>query len=229
MRDTEVITDLVNRMTATNYDFIAGRAVWAPSLLEQLGAAVGASTGGSGSNGSSSIASERSAFNASAFALYEDITGRIATLYHQATERTPTPDPQKNLIDWLREFHNADTRGEITDKQRRTARTRLAHFVERVTDFFDPPTVKEIIGKCPECGERYWPIDREGTRIATLYIAVTPGRELRAICHWCAESWTGSDELEDLYVEIAGELWEKEIRRKLARWRRLCASFSLTA
>lgn len=223
-----MLVELANRLTSTNYDFIAGRAVSAPSLLTQLQGAIGASTGSAGGGGSS-LANERSALNVGAFVLYQDITGRIATLYQQVTGLPPTPDPARNLMAWLDDFTLADTRGEISDRQLRTARQRLANFVEQITSLLDPPKVIEIIGSCPNCEERYWPIDREGTRIAALYVAVSPGRELRALCHWCGEAWTGADELEDLNFSLSAEPWEKKIRAKLAHWRTLCATFSSTA
>lgn len=226
------ITRLVDQLTRVRFDFIAGRSVHAPALLDELRDAASASIGGSGSSGSSAP-NERTALNVAAFTMLEDITGRIAEMYASSDEprRMPSKDPKENLRGWLDAFERDDRLGEVNPTQVRVQRQRLASFVERISDLSDPPIVKELTGSCPvqDCGERYWTLDREGTRTSTLYVQVRPGLPLAARCHWCGSTWVGETALGDLAVELSGDDWEKNLRRKLAHWRSLCASFSPTA
>ena len=226
------ITRLVDQLTRVRYDFIAGRSVHAPALLDELRATATASIGGSGSSGASAP-NERTALNVAAFTMLEDITGRIAEMYASSAEprRTPTKDAKENLRGWFAAFERDDRLGELNAAQIRVQRQRLASFVERISDLSDPPVVKEITGACPveDCGERYWTLDREGTRTSTLYVQLRPDAPITARCHWCGTAWTGAAELEQLAWDLGADPWEKKIRQKLARWRSLCASFSPTA
>jgi hypothetical protein len=232
MSTMDDIRKLVGSLTFVRFDFIGGHPVQAPALLDELRDAASASVGGSGSSGSSAP-NERTALNIAAFTMYEDITGRIGEMYASSAEQRlrPTKDPKHNLRGWLDAFEHDERLGEVNATQLRVQRQRLASFVERITDLSDPPSVKEITGSCPviDCGERYWTIDREGTRTSTLYVQIRPGQALTARCHWCGSTWTGETQLEDLAVELSADEWEKNVRRKLAHWRALCASFSPTA
>jgi len=150
-------------------------------------------------------AGERNVINLAAFELYEDLDGRIASLYVMATDLPSLGRPEANLIGWHRAFRGAWLRREITEAQELLALTRLGSWVRRIEDLFEPPVVKELLAPCPVCGMR-WKLDRDGTRHSTLYAQYRPGSVVEAGCRACNTRWLGDAMLVSLAKAIEAEV-----------------------
>jgi len=204
----QTISQLVDTLVADHQEFDGGVLRTEQALLTRLREAVSASTGGSGSSGSSSLPSERTALNAGAFALWEDITGRIASMVESATDERSVKDPRRNLRRWLREWKEQVALGDIREQQELRQAGVLTRMIERIRDLFDPPTVKEFPGVCPSCRGRWWFTNtKEGARTSVLHCILRPGEPVKVSCYDCGEHWEGEREL--MRLSLVLELWPR--------------------
>jgi len=203
------ISQLVTVLVSDHDEFVGGVLRTEEALLGRLRDAVTSSTGGSGSSGTSSLASERTTLNDGAFALWEDITGRIASMLESATEgEKATKDPRRNLRRWLKAWQEAVKLEEVTETQELHQAGMLTRMIERIRDLFDPPTVKEIMGTCPSCRQRWWFTSaRHGTRTSVMHSVLRTGYPVVVSCYDCGEHWTGEHELARLGLVLA--LWPR--------------------
>jgi len=188
------IAKLVQELAVYTSD---GDRMGAP-LLVQLQEAMLANVGRT--KGGASSQSERIGFDADTYELREDITGRIATLFHQVTELKPSRSARFNLLAWANEFTAAEEWGEITEAQRQVAEEALTHMVRRIRRHFDRPVMTEITAPCPRCGVR-WVVKGTGeqqVRTSTLWSTVETGQEIVIDCANCEASWVGDDQVERL-------------------------------
>jgi len=196
------IQQLVEILADEHLGWVDGHMKRRDALLVQLRSAVGSSSGGTASG--RTMASQHSALNLGAFEAWEDISGRIASMFHQATDQRPGDDATENLRAWLKVWDLADRRGELGEVQIDTQRRRLTAMVERIQNLLDPPRVKEIQAHCPnpDCGERWWYTDtRFGDRTSALYVRYRTDEPLALRCHWCESEW-GEHELDDIMQMI---------------------------
>lgn len=198
------IGDLVDRLARRHEGRVwyeddgqpATRITLIEPLLAELRAAIHSNTGQTHSG--HSAVNERNAFNLRAFALYEDIDGRIASMFASATDAKPTQSPEDNLTGWFDALRIAYAEGEIVEAQLALAWERLTDMVERIVDMFDPPVTKEILGPCPKCGERYATNRDEDTRVSAVYAQYRRGGHVEAVCRRCAAHWAGETQLLEL-------------------------------
>jgi hypothetical protein len=172
------------------------RTAWKEPLLAELRAAIHSSTGQTHSG--HSAVNERSVLNVQAFTLYEDIAGRIASMYASTTNARPDPTPETNLTDWFDAFAAARAAGENVETQGALAWERLTKMVDRIADMFDPPVTKEILGACPVCGDRYAPNHVDDTRVSAVYAQYRRGGHVQAQCRSCGADWYGESRLVEL-------------------------------
>jgi hypothetical protein len=174
----------------------ATRRAWKEPLLAELRAAIHSSTGQTHSG--HSAVNERSVLNVQAFTLYEDIAGRIASMYASATNARPDPTPETNLTEWFDTFEAAHAAGENVETQGALAWERLANMVDRIVDMFDPPVTKEILGACPVCGDRYARNHADDTRVSAVCAQYRRGGHVQARCRSCGTDWYGESRLVEL-------------------------------
>ena len=174
----------------------ATRIAWKEPLLVELRTAIHSSTGQTHSG--HSAANERSSLNLQAFTMYEDIAGRIASMYASATDQRPDQSPEQNLTDWFDVFAAAHATGEVIETQMAVAWERLTNMIDRIVDLFDPPITKEILGPCPVCGARYAPNLADDTRVSAVYAQYRRGGHVQAQCRSCGEDWFGESRLVEL-------------------------------
>lgn len=200
MMTIDVLEELVARLALRHHDPTTGRLV--EPMLEQVREAISPNIGRTHSGHSGSA--ERAPFDLEAFMLYEDIEGRIASLWLMATETGKLRgSPEKNLQAWFTAFDAAWVRNEISEAQLLLALSRIGGFISRIENYFDPASMSEILAPCPEagCGERYW-LDRAGNRQSALIVVYRPGRELVGRCRCCAQEWHGDAQLVQLAKAI---------------------------
>jgi hypothetical protein len=174
----------------------ATRVAWKEPLLAELRTAIHSSTGQTHSG--HSAANERSTLNMQAFTLYEDISGRIASMFASATDARPDPLPEINLTDWFDTFAAAHAAGDVIETQMALAWERLTNMIDRIADMFDPPVTKEILGDCPNCGVRYARNDTDESRVSAVYAQYRRGGHVTALCRACGTEWFGESRLVEL-------------------------------
>lgn len=180
-------------------------------LLEILRTEVRASTGGT--RGGANAAHERVSLSLEAFGLYEDIDGRISSMYNSATDLRPLETPELTLEAWYKAFRHEIALRTVTDVQIALQTSRVAEFVTRIEAFFKPATSKEITSPCPICGERYWfDASNGGARSSTLYARFKVGEDIEARCRWCGTEWTGDAQLVAL-AKMIGQTIDLEALR----------------
>ena len=211
----DVLSELTYKLATRHKDVRSGHMV--DPLLVQLRSAIHSNLGKTHSGHSAK--SERAPLDLEAFDMYEDIDGRIASLWLMATETGRLlGSPERNLLGWYRQFCASWALRETNDAQMLLALGRLSSWVNRIDDYFDPAQVCEILTACPSagCGHRYW-IDAQGIRHSALVVEYRPGRELVGRCRACATTWHGDAQLVGLAKAIDAPLDVDAIRDARSR------------
>lgn len=210
----DVLSELTYKLATRHKDLSSGKMV--DPLLGQLRGAIHANLGKTHSG--HSPLSERSPLDLEAFDMYEDIDGRIASLWQMATETGHSlGSPEKNLLAWYRAFCASWALRETNDAQMLRALARLSGWANRIENYFDPAQECEILAACPSdgCGRRYW-IDALGIRHSALVVEYRPGRELVGRCRSCATTWHGDAQLIGLAKAIEAPIDVDAIREARA-------------
>jgi hypothetical protein len=194
------VTDAAALLLRPTPTLVAGHRVVQPPLLSRLITGVLGDTGRT--RGGAALPSERNALNLGAFTLYEDISGRLASMAESATDMPPDRDPRVNLTRWLDAFELAWHRGQIVEAQIEAQVKTLKSFALRINEQFDPATPGQLIGACPNCGEHIWYSDSRGSRTTALYTLRRDGY-VEARCHWCDSVWTGQAALTGLAQDMS--------------------------
>lgn len=177
-------------------------------LLQQLREAV---FGGMESTGGSSQFGSRPPIDASAVDLLNEITAQasevLAVVSHQPT---PYGHAEVYVRLWAGQT-KPDRMFTVTSKQtgpydpanpkrplvygelsELSAYNLLARWVERVEEFFNPPSTREIAAACPNCDARYSYRVRDGQHVrsaALNLIRDRNGNTLEAKCSVCTRAW----------------------------------------
>jgi hypothetical protein len=84
----------------------------------------------------------------------------------------------------------------------------LARWVERIEDFFNPPSSREIQAPCPHCNNRYVYRQKDGQQVRSAALNFHRSREtgetVEARCSACGVAWT-PDLFEHLAVVLGGK------------------------
>jgi len=173
------------------------------SLLQQLRAEIGSNLGRTKAGASSGSPVP---LNVDAFALWEDITGQIASMFVSATDRRPDKDPEVNLLAWWAVFSAAVYRHETVQLQHDVAGERLESWAQRIRDHFAAPRTVEVMVPCPNCGyERIVLGEADQAEVFAL-VAVVKGTTVTVVCRnpVCKDAfgepsqWVGERQLEEL-------------------------------
>ena len=185
-------------------------------LLQQLREAV---FGGMESTGGSSQFGSRPPIDPAAVDLLTEITDQAAQVLAKVTH---TPTPYGHAEHYVRLWAGQVTEGQAFTVTSRatinnarqyassnpgkptvydspaeyTAYGLLARWVERIEDFFNPPSSKEIKAPCPNCGERYMHRMKDGELVRSAALNIHRDKEtgvsIEARCSVCARSWPRS-------------------------------------
>lgn len=157
-----------------------------PALITALRAAQTSSVGRGGGGGAA--ASERTALDLKAFAVYHDLerTIRRWALNTGWTRTGPTwPYPETLLRAWY--AHTSP------DGLRRNT-PRLRAWIRQITDLvIDPPIRWSLDLPCPECGTRRAIIGPPGHReqVDALHVTARDDGDHEIVCRHCGHTWTG--------------------------------------
>jgi len=182
-----------------------------PSLLQLLR---DAQVGGTGSHASAGNGAERIPFNESAIDLLQRLTSQIAGEYLEIRPDTAAQalvllEPEQVLIDWYRSLVDDISRGVLPEDAEENAKRRARGWCRSVEAFFDPPSIREYVVACPECGERYAYDPANGNRISAMVVLYQPENAdrdvkiLRAECRFCLQVWEGEDGVRFLMRRLA--------------------------
>lgn len=127
--------------------------------------------------------------------LWEDITGRIESLYDEIIGETPTTGSHEQiLLSWSRELLIADTEaphGLNQDALRLTLR-KVTRIRDLIVDHFDPPRSGDIPGvPCDFCGATRAEVDQDGETVIMPALGWTSRRKtgLTVTCRACESKW----------------------------------------
>lgn len=171
-----------------------------PALLDQLDDAILSSQ--TMVKRGSTLASQRSVLDASAFMLQHAIRQAIKLMWAQYID-DPVPKDMKHALRlWHMQF-----RKEVTDRQL-SADTIWKHirhtntWIMQIELKFDPPITLEVTRPCPDCDQQFV-YNEYNERVAS--VVVTWQRSFdrsAAICRACGKSWVGESELRQLRYDI---------------------------
>jgi hypothetical protein len=176
------------------------------SLLAQLRQSIHSSLGKTEEGRSS--AEGHNALNITAFTLYENIDGLIRSHHSYLTGATIKADPERLLTLWYIEFANQCRAGKISDLVLARTKTMLAKWIRDIQNLYDPATMKELIGECPNCDQRYFFDQNEEVLRSALYAHYRADNTPEAQCRCCGAQWYGAKELRDLGYHIGATVDE---------------------
>lgn len=214
--------DLVEELTATHVVVLPvgdepiqlatgrpSRFVKVEGLLQQLAEAVLGNHDSSRSGSRSS--SPALPIDAAAIDLLDEITYEIAEAWravHPEAAVMPFRSPEVLLRQWAATRPDANDvfNGWRTDDW-------LRSLVQRITDFFDPPRLREVTGQCPACEVAVVDFERGGEHFREPALVIVLDRrtgESQALkCRACGESWDRS-QIERVARIITGDTRTEE-------------------
>lgn len=207
------LVDRLTKETVTWVDRDAGKQMTKrQGLLLQLRTAVFA---GMENGGSGSAFGSKPPIDTSAADLLEQITTQAAEALASVSS-TPTPYGQAESYVRLWAAATTETKMVIVSVRRErplsdaeekalvprvyreliemNARRLAQSWVDRIEDFFNPPSTREIRAQCPSCDQRYAYRQKDGQVVRSAALNFIrdrkSGRTVEARCSVCACSWS---------------------------------------
>ena len=168
-------------------------------LLEQLRVAIHSNIGGGGGG---KPARERTPLDVGAFALYEDIDGRIRSWMGEMGGKVgKSLTPVQVLRTWYTLWTSGQHEPQLTDSYTRA----IEGWGQQIKDKLDPPPSFEITSKCPVCGQE-WIIVGVGESKESVRVLSAVERENMddsyAVCRACNKVWRGIGQMRQLRILI---------------------------
>jgi len=209
------LTEAVTKLTTKWSDVLSpadGMDTYRPidydPLLDMLAAAVTASTGQTESGRSD--ARERNPVNIQAFTLLERIDGQTRAWLKDNNVRAPKD--LKAAVALLADRLGALwASNQIQEREYVRWTGMIRKWADDIWALFDPPTTKEIIGACPECGEEH-SFGPEGEKSSAISAYYWRDVEPAAQCRRCDAEWKGQTQLIQLAYRIGASVDEDAIR-----------------
>jgi hypothetical protein len=177
-------------------------------MLDMLKGAISSSTGRTESGRSETNA--RSVINLGAFTLWERVDGQVRAWLGELHTTAPR-DLKEAVVALHVHIRNLWASHQILE----TEYVRFADMTQKWADdiwaIFDPPTQKEIVGACPECGEEHH-FGPEGEKSAAIRAFYWRNVEPAAECQRCQREWKGRTELVQLAYRIGATVDEDALR-----------------
>ena len=180
-----------------------------PPLLDMLKQAIGSSTGKTQSGKSPDA--ERSLLNLQAFALYEHIDGTTRAWLRELSTvpaKANLKEALTQLAGLLQALHASN---QIKEQRYTHIAAQFGRWRKQIWEMFDPPTVKDLIGKCPNCDEAAY-YNLEGGKSTALIAYYWRGVEPQAKCQRCGEAWAGERQLLELGFHLGATMDEETLR-----------------
>lgn len=197
---TEKWTDVLSP-TATGRDGYT--SIDYEPLLDMLRQSISSSTGKTDSGRSAVDA--RSVMNVAAFDLWERIDGITRSWIRDLGNVKPA----KELKDAVTQLHRIITdlwrTNQIEERKYLRIGGMFEQWREQIWAQYDPPTVKQLTGACPNCHETH-NINPDGDRNTALYAFFWKGYRPQAQCRGCSEEWTGVEQLVELAKAIGANI-----------------------
>lgn len=168
-------------------------------LLDMLHSMIRSNMGGN-THGSGS-ASERNLIDLTAFTLWETIDGKARAWWRDLSKSRPSDD-LKDLVRELAGLVQAQrASGNLDDVTFVRMSQQFPEWREQIWNMFDPPVVKDLIGACPHCEER-WVYAPDGSKSSALIVYYVRSEMPEAKCQRCGEVWVGAKQLLTLGFHI---------------------------
>ena len=180
-----------------------------PPLLDMLEEAKRSSTGKTQSGKSPDA--ERSLLNLQAFALYEHIDGSTRAWLRDLSTIPAKANLKDALIQLAGLLQALHASHQIKEQRYAHIVAQFARWRSQIWQIFEPPTVKELLGKCPNCDETAY-YNLEGGKGSALIAFYYRGLQPQARCQRCGEAWVGERELLDLGFHLGATMDEDVLR-----------------
>ncbi len=182
-------------------------------LLDMLDA-ICRSSYGAGVAGASSDPASRNLLNLEAHALREHIDGTVRAWLGELSKHRAESELKAAIVQLggiLNAHHAAAT---ITDREYQRITGFFPRWCERIWRLFDPPTIKELEGSCPnlDCEMTRWADGAGATGTALIAFYVKGTMDVRASCRSCGWGWVGPAQLAVLGRHLGAEQDEDMLR-----------------
>lgn len=174
-------------------------------LLDQLRNAIHFSNGKNGGGGTDNRANP---FDLRAFEMWENVDGII-----RAWGKDLGAAYNVELKVMLRRVYILTNSLPADDTRHARLDYLVRGWVKSITEMFDPPTVKELVGDCPMsgCGQRYVK-DEHGDLTAALIAYYRTDEQPEAKCRACGAVWVGVMALRTLGFGIKARVDDEQLR-----------------
>jgi hypothetical protein len=180
-----------------------------PPLLDMLAQAKSSSLGRTSAGRSPDA--ERSLLNLEAFGLWEHIDGTVRAWLRELSRTRPEPELKaavRQLVGLVKALHAAH---QIPQDRMEHIVAQFPRWCSRIWGLFDPPTVKNLEGPCPNCAASHY-YDAEGAKSSALIAYYWKGITPEAKCQRCGEHWTGERALLNLGYHLGAQVDEEALR-----------------
>lgn len=213
MHDTNQSLEAVDKLTKT-WEHLFGprelgpnnyKRVEYPPMLDSLKEAIHFSSGKNGGGGTDNRANP---FDLRAFEMWENIDGIVRAW---GKDLGTVYDADLKVV--LRRVYVRVNALPADDTRHARLLYMVKGWVESITEMFDPPTVKELVGDCPMsgCGQRY--VKNESGDITSALIAYyRTDSEPEAKCRSCGATWVGVMALRTLGFGIKARVDDDALR-----------------
>jgi len=149
--------------------------------------------------------------NVAAFTMYEDIDGRIRAAWFDISGERSKEFPEVVLSKWQVVVRHRFGAELTSENYVRSWRSAITGWVKGIEGMFNPETVKELKGPCPNC-ELPRVVNGEGIEQSALYLHYSPANEPEAVCRSCGWNETGPRRLLELGYHLGATVDEDALR-----------------
>lgn len=178
-------------------------------LLDMLHGMIGSNFGGNTTG--ATAASTSNILNLAAFTLYENIDGTARAWWRELSKSRPS----ENLLDLVRELAGLlvaqRASGQVDDVTFVRISGQFPEWRRQIWEMFDPPVVKELVGACPHCDER-WVYAPDGGKSSALIVYYVRSEMPEAKCQRCGEVWVGAKQLLTLGFHLGATVDHEALR-----------------
>lgn len=179
-----------------------------PPLLDMLKEAIGSSLGKTGAGRSPDA--ERNIMNLRAFALWQHIDGTTRAWLRDLSKQRPSKELKDALVQLGGLLEALHASNQIKESRYLHILEQFPRWRSQIWEMFDPPTMKELIGACPNCGETSY-VNLEHVTSPALIAYYWKGIQPEAKCQQCGDRWSGERALLDLGYHIGASVDEETL------------------
>lgn len=150
--------------------------------------------------------------NVTALMMYEEISERVISAWHDLTGQRSKELPEIVLRHWYMHARNLHESGQWSEQQIRAWTSITSGWVRQIEAMFDPETIKELAGPCPNCESARFFDKKESVEKSALFIHFKDDIEPEAVCRACGWTETGPRRLLELGYHLGATVDEETLK-----------------